>query len=74
MKAPEKIILSQDKETGEIHDERIVIDDCITFNNSTDTFIEKACEWLEAQEELAGISFQEDFVERFKQYMKFGKI
>lgn len=36
----------------------------------TDAFIEKACEWLEEQDEMIGVSFQEDFIERFKNYMK----
>lgn len=30
------------------------------------TIIEKACGWLREQKELIGISFQEDFIERFK--------
>lgn len=37
---------------------------------NTDTFIEKACEWLKEQNEIIGVSFQEDFLERFKIYMK----
>ena len=28
--------------------------------------IEKACNWLREQKEMIGISFQEDFIERFK--------
>ena len=32
--------------------------------------IEKACEWLREQKEMIGISFQEDFIERFKMEMK----
>lgn len=32
--------------------------------------IEKACEWLREQKEMIGISFQEDFIERFKVEMK----
>lgn len=34
------------------------------------TMIEKACRWLEHQEEMIGISFEEDFIERFKKAMK----
>ena len=30
-------------------------------------WIEKACEWIIEQKELIDISFQEDFIERFKQ-------
>ena len=29
-------------------------------------WIDKACDWLKEQEEYIGISFQEDFIERFK--------
>lgn len=36
----------------------------------TDAFIEKAVEWLKEQDEIIGVSFQEDFLERFKNYMK----
>ena len=36
----------------------------------TDAFIEKAVEWLKEQDEMIGVSFQEDFLERFKNYMK----
>ena len=35
-----------------------------------DKFIEKACEWLKEQDEMVGISFTEDFIERFQNYMK----
>ena len=38
--------------------------------NSTDAFIEKACEWLKEQDEMVGVSFEEDFIERFKNYIK----
>lgn len=34
------------------------------------TMIDKACEWLIEQKEMIGISFQEDFIERFKMAMK----
>lgn len=34
------------------------------------TMIEKACRWLEHQEEMIGVSFEEDFIERFKQAME----
>lgn len=32
--------------------------------------IENACNWLREQKEMIGISFQEDFIERFKMAMK----
>lgn len=35
-----------------------------------ETMIEKACDWLREQKEMVGISFQEDFIERFKMAMK----
>ena len=35
-----------------------------------ETMIENACKWLIDQKEMNGISFQEDFIERFKMAMK----
>lgn len=35
-----------------------------------ETMIEKACEWLLHQEEMIGISFEDDFIERFKKAME----
>lgn len=35
-----------------------------------ETMIEKACNWLLHQEEMIGISFENDFIERFKKAMK----
>lgn len=32
--------------------------------------IKKACEWLLHQEEMIGISFEDDFIERFKKVME----
>ena len=34
------------------------------------TMIEKASDWLREQKEIIGISFQEDFIERFTQAME----
>lgn len=34
-----------------------------------DVIIKKACEWLKHQEEMIGVSFEEDFIERFKNAM-----
>lgn len=34
------------------------------------TMLEKSCKWLIQQEEMIGISFEEDFIERFKKAMK----
>ena len=36
----------------------------------TDAFVEKAVQWLKEQNEMIGVSFQEDFLERFKNYME----
>ena len=42
----------------------------ITGANWADkTMVEKAAEWLREQEEMVGISFPDDFIERFKQAM-----
>lgn len=35
-----------------------------------EAFVEKACEWLKEQDEMVGVSFQEDFLERFQNHMK----
>ena len=40
------------------------------INRMQESFIEKACEWLKEQDEMVGISFEEDFIERFKNYME----
>jgi hypothetical protein len=34
------------------------------------TMIERACEWLKHQEEIIGVSSEEDFIERFKEAME----
>ena len=34
-----------------------------------DDFVEKAISWLKEQNEIIGVSFQKDFLERFKNYM-----
>ena len=71
--APEKIYL--------LHDDRYVNDLSIIWFEEpyatgsieytrTDAFIDKAVKWLKEQEEMVGISFQEDFLERFQNYMK----
>ena len=35
--------------------------------------MEKACEWLKEQEEMVGVSFQNDFIEHFRNYMEGGE-
>ena len=39
-------------------------------NWQEEQMIDKACEWLKEQDEMVGVSFEEDFIERFKNYMK----
>lgn len=34
------------------------------------TMIDKACKWIVQQEEMIGISFEDDFIERFKEAME----
>lgn len=64
--APEKIYVSQ--HSG-LHSYMKNNEDDIEYTR-TDAFIEKAVEWLKEQDEIIGVSFQEDFLERFKNYMK----
>lgn len=56
-------------------------DSSVTFNLQCDCFsdgakwadrtlIEKACKWIVQQEEIIGISFENDFIERFKKAME----
>ena len=48
-----------------------IMKDVQIYNNyKKDEWIEKACNWLREQKEMIGISFQEDFIERFKMAMK----
>ena len=44
----------------------------VDFNELSEKqqWIEKACEWLKEQDEMVGISFTEDFIARFQNYMK----
>lgn len=73
--APEKIILSADRETGTLHDEWVIedlTDNVKTEYVRTDAFIEKACEFW--KDHLAGYDICEDDIERnvesFKLAMK----
>lgn len=45
-----------------------------SFNNGWKAAAKATVEWLSAQKELVGISFEKDFYERYKQFMKDGKI
>lgn len=72
MEAPEKIYLVKDYNTDNPMDYwySSTTDDTKVEYTRTDAFIEKAIEWLKCQDEMIGISFEEDFIERFKDYMK----
>ena len=74
MMTPEKIYLNKHPFTGELHDKWLQnkLDDSDIEYTRTDAIIEKACEWLREQNEMIGISFTEDFIIRFKNYMKGG--
>mgnify|MGYP003506883745 CR=1 FL=1 len=67
MKAPEKIYmpneLLSEEWTRHIEGEDVEYV-CM------DVFLEKACKWLLRQEEMIGISFENDFIERFKKAME----
>lgn len=80
--APEKIILSADRDTQIIHDEWVIKDytDNIKIEYvRTDAFIKKACEFIKdhhhefsfwnTEEYELGFSTQK-FIEDFKNYMK----
>ena len=45
-----------------------------SFNNGWKAAAKATIEWLSAQKELVSISFKKDFYERYKQFMKDGKI
>ena len=56
---------------GEIPTFEETMKDVQTYNDyKAKQWLEKACSWLREQTELIGISFQEDFIERFKIAMK----
>lgn len=70
--APEKIYLFENPISGTPDDRWLSKrsdDDDIEYTR-TDAFIEKAISWLKEQDEMIGVSFQEDFLERFQKYME----
>ena len=72
MEAPEKIYIHPDiggKEFLRPWLQRAANSDSVEYTR-TDAFIKKAISWLKEQNEMIGVSFQEDFLERFKNYMK----
>ena len=83
MKAPDKIYLQVCGDCPQTDCVTCKFDDLegVTWNKDrifpkdveytrTDAFIEKAISWLKEQNEMIGVSFQKDFLERFQKYMK----
>ena len=72
MEAPEKIYLFENPIDG-VPDYRWLskrsCSDDVEYVRK-DAFIKKAKKWLMEQDEMIGISFEEDFIARFKDYMK----
>ena len=69
--APEKIILSADRDTQIIYDEWVINDytDNIKIEYTrTDAFIAKACEWL--KNNLQGVAGGSIYIEDFRNHMK----
>ena len=72
--------MTRDEEIQKLIDEENGIDNygygdyqigvCDGVRLADKTMIEKASDWLREQKEIIGISFQEDFIERFKQAME----
>lgn len=60
--------------TRSTHNQEIVNSYVTGYNkgklDSKIEFIKKACEWLLQQEEMIGVSFENDFIERFKKAME----
>lgn len=67
--APEKIYLTSDENNSYVFTQKRSDGIGIEYTR-TDVFIEDAIGWLKEQDEMIGVSFQEDFLERFKNYMK----
>jgi hypothetical protein len=71
--APEKLYITNDEKrfSDKCHSASTekYVDNDIEYIRK-DAFIEKAINWLKEQKEMVGISFQEDFIERFKNYME----
>lgn len=67
---PEKIYFSSTENGTHYYTEGIPFEREYIEYIRTDAFIEKACEWLLQQEEMIGISFENDFIERFKKAME----
>lgn len=69
MKAPKKLYFGLQGDIGilDIYSKRESENDVEYVRK--DAFIEKACKWLKEQDEMVGISFTEDFIARFQNYM-----
>lgn len=70
MKAPEKIYFNTDENGISYYTDGIPVEREYVGYTRTDAFIEKATTWLREQEEMVGVSFEEDFIIRFRDYMK----
>jgi hypothetical protein len=68
--APEKIYFSSIEDGTHYYTEAIPFEREYIEYVRKDAFIEKASEWIKEQDEMVGISFTEDFIERFKNHMK----
>ena len=72
MKAPEKIYLERILCSNEVYDNwkfQKTISDDIEYTH-TDTFIEKACEFLETYPHMFMGKLRSEMIEDFKNYMK----
>jgi len=70
MEAPEKLYLSKNIYSTFIYQVPDPDDETAVEYIRKDAFVEKACEWLKEQDEMVGISFENNFIEKFKNYMK----
>ena len=73
--APEKIYFSANENGTYYYTEGIPFEREYIAYTRTDAFIDKACEWLKSQEirlPNGSITFDEEFIDEFKNYMNDG--
>ena len=68
--APEKLYLSKTIYSTYLYQVPDPDDKTAVEYTRADAFLEKAISWLKEQDAMIGVSFQEDFLERFQDYMK----
>ena len=68
--APERLYLSKTIYNTYLYQVPDPDDETAVEYTRADAFLEKAISWLKEQDEMIGVSFQEDFLERFQDYMK----